>query len=62
MKKPCNKTKELIIDRLHDRVGKPTMRESSLLPDKIDKDDVLWAINLDEYFFKEGTSEQRNNT
>lgn len=53
-----NKTKEVILDRIYEKVGlhKGGM---TVLPEKIDTDTILEAINIDEYFFKE---EQTNET
>jgi hypothetical protein len=45
--------KEKIVNRLHDKCGIRTIGLNTELPKKINVDDILWAINLGEYFYKE---------
>ena len=64
-----NATKEKIVDRLHEMVGVcPTCGRhkcghgsSTELPESVNTDDVLRAINLDEYFFKEEVANVQGN-
>jgi hypothetical protein len=51
--KPCNKTKELILDRLHKSSSIIGISGNSTLNDEIPIIEILEAINLDECFYSE---------
>lgn len=54
-------TKEKILDRIYEKAGQCAICHSPYcghvgneeLPDTLSTDDVLWAINLGEYFYPE---------
>lgn len=62
-----NKTKQVIINRLIERnavCGFCKKRECRAhgyreLPDRLTRTEVLLAINLDEYYFKEADNQQK---
>ena len=63
-----NATKEKILDRLHETAAvcmtcgkrKCPHGGNTTLPETLDTDIVLRAINLDEYFFKEEVPNEQN--
>ncbi len=54
----CNKTKELILDRLHKSSSFMGIGGNTTLSDMIPVNEILEAINLDNYF---STSKGRDN-
>ena len=57
-----NEAKDKILGRLHDRCGicdfcgkRGCGHPNTILPSTMDRGDVLWAINLDNYYEKEPT-------